>query len=295
MFVFDGEYAVVDGQNMTGIQTLSNGSNNLINDMGIGIEGPLVQEVAHRFIAHWKKAKRKKLPQRLSDFYAQKKSQAESFKSQEAIKEGINKKTGVCRLVTSDPGFKKRAILPMYFSYVQSAQNYLFFNQIDHRFQDVSGNSVGKSFLKEVIKAANGNKDLRVDMLTNQWKLPTEIKLPEGMGVKPTFFSFMISKPGKLIIEMPHLQIGTARENLLPLIEKNNFHWWASAIYMHAKTMMVDNIATFIGSYNINRGSENFSYEQVVVCHDEKLAQSMQKSIVQDLLNSIPIPIQKEN
>jgi phosphatidylserine/phosphatidylglycerophosphate/cardiolipin synthase-like enzyme len=59
---------------------------------------------------------------------------------------------------------------------------------------------------------------------------------------------------------------------------------------MHAKTMMIDNIATMIGSYNISGTSEKLSYEQVMVCHDEELAKEMQKSILQDILNSIPIP-----
>ena len=291
MYVFDGEYAVIDGQNMAAIQTLSNGSNNLINDMGLGIQGSLVEVVAQRFITHWRKFKKRPMPQSIIELYGRKRAENLIFKSKAAIKNGLNNKTGVCRLVTSDPGLKDRKILPMYLAYAKAAQNYLFFNQIDHRFQDVSGNSLGKRFLKEIISVANKNKKLRIDMLTNQWKLPTEIKLPEGAGVRPTLFSFLVSNPGKLIIEMPHLQIGTARKNIIPLLDGANLNWWASGIYMHAKTMMVDNLATMIGSYNINASSENISYEQVVVCHDEKLSQEMQKSIVQDLLNSIPIPL----
>lgn len=284
MYVFDGEYAVVDGQNMTGVQTLSNGSNNLINDIGVGIQGPLVQVIAHRFISHWNKSKQVRMPEKITEFYDQKRIEAESFKSTTAHE-------GLCRLVTSNPGIKNRKILSLYLRYIRAANNYIFFNLIDQRFQTVSGNTMGVNFIKEVINVANKKNNIRVDMLSNHWKLPTEIKLPEPLTVKPTLLSFIMSEPGKLLMKMPHLQISTGRKKLIPLINDAKFNWWASAIYMHAKTMMVDNLATMIGSYNINSGSENFSYEQVVVCHDEKLAQEMQKSIVQDLLNSIPIPL----
>lgn len=291
MYVFDGEYAIVDGQNLAGVQTLSNGHNNLFNDMAIGVKGPMVQEVAHRFLYHWNRINKKQISEKLAELYATKRLEAVSLKSDQAIEAGLLNQSGVCRLVTQNPGFKGRKILPLYFAYAQNAKNYLFFNQIDHRFQDVGGNGVGKKFLKELVKIAHENKNLRVDMLTNQWKLPTDIALIDGMGINGNLFTFMITKPGLLVLERPHEQIGTAREKLIPLLNGEKLHWWASATYMHAKTMMIDNIATMIGSYNINAGSENFSYEQVMICHDHDLAQKMQKSIVQDLLNSIPIPL----
>ena len=65
MYVFDGEYGIIDGQNIVSAQTLSNGHNNLINDMGIGFKGPIVQEVAHRFLDHWVKLMKKKMPQKI--------------------------------------------------------------------------------------------------------------------------------------------------------------------------------------------------------------------------------------
>lgn len=290
MYVFDGEYAIVDGANLAGVQTLSNGSNNLINDMGIGVEGPMVQEVAHRFLYHWQQSLKNKIPERILDFYAKKRNEAKSLKSDSAVAQGLENKSGVCRLVTSNPGLKNRKILPMYLAYIQEAKEYLFFNQIDHRYQNILGNGTGKTVVDEIINTIDRNPRLRVDMLTNQWKLPTDIALPDGMGTDANWFSFLITKPGHLVLKRPHLQITKARKNLIPLISGKKFNWWASAVYMHAKTMMIDNMATMIGSYNISAGSENFSYEQVMVCHDEELAKEMQKSILQDILNSIPIP-----
>ena len=290
MYVFDGEYAIVDGANLAGVQTLSNGSNNLINDMGIGVQGPMVQEVAHRFLYHWKDNLKNEIPEKLINFYAKKRDEAMSLKTESALTQGLEKKSGVCRLVTSNPGFKNRKILPMYLAYIKEAKEYLFFNQIDHRYQNILGNGAGKTVVDEIINTINRNPRLRVDMLSNQWKLPTDIALPDGMGTEANWFSFLITKPGHLVLKRPHLQITKARKNLIPLVSGKKFNWWASAVYMHAKTMMIDNIATMIGSYNISGTSEKLSYEQVMVCHDEELAKEMQKSILQDILNSIPIP-----
>ena len=293
MYVFDGEYGIIDGQNIVSAQTLSNGHNNLINDMGIGFKGPIVQEVAHRFLDHWVNLMKKKMPKKIIEFYKNKKSDAIEYQGDDSIQRGLQARSGVCRLVVENPGSSKRKILPMYQAYIKEAQNYIFFNMIDLRFEKLGGNSVGIQFLDDIINKSLSNKDLRVDMLTNQWKLPTDIELPRGLAKESNLFSFLITRPGLLFFELPHKQIGKGRNHILPMLDKNNFNWWASAQYNHSKTMMIDNITTMVGSYNINDVSNKRSYEQVLVCNDQQIAEEMQKSILQDLLNSIPINLNR--
>ena len=288
MYVFDGEYAMIDGQNLIGPQVLSNGHNNLLNDTAAGLTGPMVQEIAHHFFNHWKKIKQE-MPSDIIEFYHQLKLKAASMATNEAIEEGLEKRQGLCRLVVDKPQGKKRHIYPMYQAYVDQAQHYIFFNQIDMRFEFMLQNKQGNEFIENLIAKANANKDLRIDMLANHWKLPTDIALPEGQGVPPTFLSWMMTKPGSLFIDRPHKQIEKGRKQFSPKMNGADFHWWTSSIYNHSKTMMVDNIAVMVGSFNINVASITASYEQTLVCHDEELSKQTQKSIVQDLLNSIPI------
>ena len=288
MYVFDGEYAIVDGHNIVAAQTLSNGSNNLINDTGVGTTGPMVSEIAQRFIYHWQTLLKKPLPESILHFYDELKVTNEKFSQDEYLQDALQKKQGLCRLVTNTPGGNK-SILETYKAYVQNAKSYIFFNMIDLRFEKKLGNSVGIDFLRLVTEKANQNPQMRIDMLSNHWKLPTDIALPKGLAAHPTLFSQLITKPGQLILDRPHLQISKGRKFLSEILHEDNFHWWASAIYVHSKTMMIDNIITAIGSYNINPTSENSSYEQTLICHDENLAQQMQKSILHDVLNSIPI------
>jgi phosphatidylserine/phosphatidylglycerophosphate/cardiolipin synthase-like enzyme len=288
MYVFDGEYGIIDGQNIVAAQTLSNGHNNLINDTGVGIKGPMVGQIAQRFIYHWENLLKKNLPDDLKQFYDNLLIKDDKYSTIPFVTDGLIKKQGVCRLVTNTPGIKN-PILLMYKAYIESAKKYLFFNMIDLRFERNFGNLIGKEFLNFVSNKANSTPQMRIDMLTNHWKLPTDIALPKGLAAKPTLFSHVITKPGKLIIDLPYKQITKGKIYLEKLVKHQNFHWWASALYEHSKSIMIDNIITIIGSYNINNASENLSYEQTIVCHDEELAKQMQKSILQNQLNSIPI------
>jgi phosphatidylserine/phosphatidylglycerophosphate/cardiolipin synthase-like enzyme len=288
MYVFDGEYGIIDGQNIVAAQTLSNGYNNLINDTGVGIKGPIVSQIARRFIYHWESLLKKPLPDDLKKFYDLLINRDEKYTTLPFISEALKKNQGVCRLVTNSSGSIK-SILPVYKTYIESSKKYLFFNMIDLRFERNLGNFIGNDFLRFITNKANSNPQMRIDMLTNHWKLPTDISLPDGVAAKPTIFSHLITKPGKLIIDPPHKQITKGKLFLEKKILNNNFHWWASAIYEHSKTIMIDNKITIIGSYNINNTSENQSFEQALVCHDDNLAQQMQKTILVNQLNSIPI------
>jgi phosphatidylserine/phosphatidylglycerophosphate/cardiolipin synthase-like enzyme len=292
MYVFDGEYAIVDGQNLLAAQTLSNGRNNLINDTAIGLQGPIVQEIALHFMRYWQESKLA-ISTSLKNFYALKKWEAQIYRSQEQIEKALAEKTGLCRLVVQKPGAKNKTIMPLYESYVKQAQKYLFFNMIDLRFER-HGNKLGNDFIKLVIEKTNQNSDLRVDMLSNQWKAATDVVLPEDMATQQNWFSKIVIKPMFMLYKRPHLQITKGRKRFFKqLNNKANFNWWASAMYNHSKTMMVDNVASFVGSFNINSASNKNSFEQVIVCHDQELTNEMQKGIVQDLINSIPIPLKK--
>lgn len=74
-------------------------------------------------------------------------------------------------------------------------------------------------------------------------------------------------------------------------MKEKNFHWWSYSQFMHAKTLMSDNIWTIVGTHNLNMASEKSSYELALACLDTGLAEEMQKSIIEDALNSVPVPL----
>lgn len=284
MYVFDGEYAMVDGQNLIAAGTLSNATNNLFNDVSVGVKGPMATQVGMRFISHWESV-RDDMPEDVKALYEKRASadRAQVFKGE--------MQDGLCRLVTKAPGKHQKQILNLLLHTVRNAKNYLFFNYIDARYKRPHGKQTGEKFMDAVVESANGNPELRIDMLTNGWMIPFEVELPPGVDAPRTFMGRLMLKFIDLALKRPHKTMRVMRENLISQLENNNLHWWAYAQYMHAKTLMADNIWTIIGSYNINGNSENLSYEMVLACHDSKLAEKMQQSIVIDVLNSIPIPM----
>jgi phosphatidylserine/phosphatidylglycerophosphate/cardiolipin synthase-like enzyme len=291
MVVFDGEYAMVDGQNMLGSQTLSNGHNNLLNDMAVGVQGPVVQVIGRRFLHHWVQVLKRDMPTIISRPYARASAQLNRASAREQVEQGLRSGSGVCRLLTQDMGDRNPTILKTYLEYLNRTRHYLFFNFIDHVYKKPDGSSPQEVFLSRVVKRANALPNLRVDMLTNNWKYPTDINLTPEEALSKNIFTRVMLFALKFHGQRPHVQMRATRRNLQTEVRGNNFNWWSYAQYMHAKTLMMDNMVSIIGSYNINNISEKDSYEQVLICHDEALAKEMHASILLDLLNSIPVPL----
>lgn len=285
MYVFDGEYAIIDGQNLIAAGTLSNGVNNLFNDVAVGAEGPIVTKVGQRFIELAAKAK-VAIPDGIKKFYQESRLR-EAF-SEKSLKNALIKGEGLCRLVTKNPGKTQDQILKLYLHTVKNTRDYLFFNYIDPKYRQKTG--IGELFLNEVITLLNKNPELRVDMLTNNWKDPFKLKLPKGVAVNQNLLTSVVLGILDISTKDVHKLMAQMQQNLQGKIHSSHFHWWSYAQYMHAKTLMSDNIWTIIGSYNINANSEYNSYEMVLACLDSGLAKSMQQSIIIDALNSIPIP-----
>jgi phosphatidylserine/phosphatidylglycerophosphate/cardiolipin synthase-like enzyme len=294
MYIFDGERAIIDGHNLLAAQTLSNGTNNLINDRGIAIEGPLVQEIAQRFQYLWEETTGKNFSGYLQKFYQQKEKDAAPFKMEENLKQGLAKNQGVCRLVTNTPSNRSRNIYQTYEEYLELTQHYLFFNFIDMRFGKIGANDFGNRFLAKVIEKVNENPGMRADMITNHWKLPTDVSLPKDLAVKRNWFNYLVTKPGTYLMAPPYKQVSKARQYINSRLDGGDLHWWTSSPYNHSKSIMFDNSVVIIGSYNLNVASEALSYEQAVVCHDQELVKQMQKVIVRDALNSLPMPLNRK-
>lgn len=292
MYVFDGNYAMIDGQNIIAAGTLSNGTNNLFNDIAVGVKGPIVTKVAQRFMELWE-SQGQKIPLDIWAIYQKQIEDIKKFATPTAIRDGLNRSRtqGVCRLVTKAPGKNQNQILNLYLHTAKNVSSYLFFNYIDPKYREPAKKDVGEKFLDTVLERVNFRKEIRVDMLTNGWKNPFQVVLPDGLAADRNLMTVMVLQLQDIITTDPHLDMTKMRKNIAPKVKTDNFHWWSYAQYMHAKTLMMDNIWTIIGSYNLNSGSEYQSYEMVLACHDSDLAMSMQNSIILDTVNSIPIPL----
>ncbi|WPU66753.1 phospholipase D-like domain-containing protein [Peredibacter starrii] len=292
MYVFDGQYAMVDGQNLIAAGTLSNGTNNLFNDVAVLAAGPIVTKIGSHFIDLWESQGQKIAPE-IKEQYLKQNAFIRPYASKAFLSNNIARMRdqGLCRLVTKSPGKNQQQILNLYLHTARNVNSYLFFNYIDPKYRDPARKDVGEKFIDAVLERVNFRKEIRVDMLTNGWKNPFQVELPEGMAANRNLMTQLILELQNIITTDPHKDMAKMHANLGNKVKTDNFHWWSYPQYMHAKTLMADNAWTIIGSYNINEGSEYQSYESVLACLDTELAQGMQESIILDAMNSIPVPL----
>lgn len=292
MFVFDGSIAMVDGQNLIAASTLSNGKNNLFNDISVEMMGPIVIKIATHFIDLWEE-QGEKLPNDILTYYQRQNEQIRVFSNKAFIHNKLsrNRDQGLCRLVTKKPGRNQNQILNLYLHTARNTNNYLFFNYIDSKYRDPARKDVGEKFLDTVLERVNFRKEIRVDMMTNGWKNPFQVELPEGYAANKNLMATLMLELRGLVTPEPHKDMEKMRSNFLPKVKTDQFHWWSYAQYNHSKTLMADNMWTIIGSYNLNEGSEYSSYELALACLDTDLTLGMQQSIILDAMNSIPVPL----
>ncbi|MBA2404901.1 MAG: phosphatidylserine/phosphatidylglycerophosphate/cardiolipin synthase family protein, partial [Bdellovibrionales bacterium] len=252
MLITDANFAMIDGQNLLGPQLSSDGTNNLINDNAVGVEGPMVAVIAERFIQHWEMQKSRRLPEKLKSRYQKLSQLAEKFAEKDTVASGLKAGSGVCRLVTKGASKKHREILELFLETVKATKNYLFFNNIQPTYKNPEGKLPGEVFLSAVVDQANAHPEMRVDMLSNNWKRATDISMVGSNYDTRNLFSRLVTFMGETLFGQQYIHIPVTRKNLIPRLLNDNFHWWSYGQYMHAKTLMSDNIWTLIGSYNIN-------------------------------------------
>jgi phosphatidylserine/phosphatidylglycerophosphate/cardiolipin synthase-like enzyme len=68
-----------------------------------------------------------------------------------------------------------------------------------------------------------------------------------------------------------------------------NVHIWKHMSFMHSKIFYFDRVVASIGSYNFQHNATDQAYESTAICMDEDLNRDLDKILVQDMANSIPL------
>jgi phosphatidylserine/phosphatidylglycerophosphate/cardiolipin synthase-like enzyme len=68
-----------------------------------------------------------------------------------------------------------------------------------------------------------------------------------------------------------------------------NVHIWNHISFMHSKIFYFDRIVASVGSYNFQHNATDQAYESTAICMDETLNHELDKILVQDMANSIPL------
>ncbi len=263
--IVDSTKAVTGGQNVGNLWAKSNGVDDNFRDTDIFVEGPIVRQIAHRFLDLWKIVRpndsfNASYTSLLEKTDKEDKKQAhvgdehyESWLSTRPIK-------GLCRLVVDSPYHNQFDVMRAYSTLAESSlQRIIFhvpsFNAIGSNIQQ----SLKQSFL-EFVSNTGGN----VDIITNGPALTRSSVVPSFVGF--VFSWFTLNELYDSIIDTP-------------------FHVYVSGSWLHSKVYSFDNVAVAVGSLNFDETVITFS-ENAVICMDEVLSNDVENMLQADLINA---------
>ncbi len=68
---------------------------------------------------------------------------------------------------------------------------------------------------------------------------------------------------------------------------------WLHLSFLHSKIFYFDRLLSSIGSYNFQHNATDHSYENTILCLDEKLNKALDEVFVRDMVNSVPLKFNK--
>lgn len=288
--ISDNKKALVMGANMFDAEIDGTGFNHMFRDSGMLLSGPVVTDLASEWLGLAQLLKEKKSDRLLTKLASQINSikKEEEAKSLRGIKFLKEKKSldGMCRVVIQAPHKSSSAMNDLYSKIISTAQKSVFVTT-PRLPEDINNPEDQKSakIFKSMHERAGIDKNFKVDVLTNNKLVSTDVK-----SVNFTQTGFM-TKLYKMFVKMEDTiaVINNVRSYFGGENKLDNFTVWNYFQFHHAKVLLADNTLYAVGSYNVNKTSDDTSFEMSVVCHDKAAIQEAQKYIVRDLINSVPI------
>ena len=288
--VSDNRKAVVMGSNIFDSEINSTGFNHMFRDSGVLLSGPVVTDLALEWIGLAKFVKAKKSKKLLGDIES-KISKIRAIEKTNGLRgiDRLKEKTdlnGMCRVVLQAPHKSMTAMNDLYFKLVSAAKKSVFLST-PRLPEDIDGTEEVKAakIYKLIYEHAKNDKDFHVDIMTNNKLVSTDVKSDnfQQTGFLTTLYKLFVKMEDTIAI------INNVRQYFGGVNKLDNFDVWTYLNFYHSKTLLVDNTLNAIGSYNVNKLSDDTSFEMSVVCHDKSAIEDAQKSIILDLINSVPL------
>jgi phosphatidylserine/phosphatidylglycerophosphate/cardiolipin synthase-like enzyme len=222
------------------------------------------------------------------------------------LENGQTRMQGVCRYIRQSPAEDRQIIGKAYLKMLDGVQHYLaitnpitadskvtqlnrpllpiiewkdrfgMYNKLFDKLQAIAKRGTRIDYITTNIDMA-GNEN--VAMLNEEISELTA----EGRELKATLALFQIHVWNRYYGK-PHYK------NLLnDWLKFPNMHIWTHISFMHSKVFHFDRIAASIGSYNFQHNATDHAYEGTTICQDTSLNQQLDRVLVQDMANSIPL------
>lgn len=318
VLVADLAEAIAGGQNMIDADHRSHGTDFKNRDVDLYFKGPIVLDIARGFIENWEYQRTfvKDVPsldqaktrvfQRMNDERVQGLRGKEHYDS--LLKNPSTRMGGVCRFINQAPYKNGSVITNVYLEILDKTTNHLVitdpiksdtvyshplriplidkfdsftnFNLLHQKVLGLSDRRVKIDYITTNIRMA-GNENVAIQS--------EKIKgyLEQGREFKANL-SFLNLSLSNRYFGKPHYK------NLLKdWYPQSNVHVWNHISLMHSKIFYFDRVLSSVGSFNFHHNATDHAYESTAVCLDEDLNRGLDRILVLDMANSIPLIFSK--
>jgi phosphatidylserine/phosphatidylglycerophosphate/cardiolipin synthase-like enzyme len=304
IWIRDGEEAILGGMNVLNYQNKSDGFNFLNRDTDILVQGPAVTSLLQSFINLWKKYDTELRPIALGEYTLATRlasERVEGVRGSENYARWLGnpetRMNGICRTAVQGNNAEPQKIVTLLLRYLEAACHSFYVTSPEIEF-DLDRKMEYPDMLAELMMNKASNPDFYLAYITNGFD--------GALGEKSIFIrrsvqdanllgeSFWEDMLTPLVDEDGRNVNRRVRGIIRPLIQAG-VHGFQYFNYIHAKEFYFDRLLVGIGSWNFDGFSANNNHECAIFCLDEKLRLQIERQMVLDMINSVPIIRESEN
>jgi phosphatidylserine/phosphatidylglycerophosphate/cardiolipin synthase-like enzyme len=314
--ITDFTEAVAGGQNMLDADNLSRTTDFMNRDLDLYAKGPLATDIARQFLENWTyHFTFQKAPKGLSEVlsYAPQLKQIVA-RERASGQRGVDlyasvlghkskRMKGVCRFIKQAPYRDGHTITKAYLKMLDGVKHYLMIT--DPVKSDTYTNDADRGMFKKLDPFTYFN-------LLHQ-KVQTLIKSGKRLDYLTTSVHMTGNETVAIMNEQIKNDLNSGHElkadwhltllefsntfysnshykNLLKdYVPYKNVNVWTNIAFMHTKVFYFDRVAASLGSLNFQHNATDQAYESTAICMDETLNHELDRILVQDMANSIPL------
>ena len=297
-WIRDGEEAILGGMNVLDYENDSDGFNFLNRDTDILIEGPAVTGLLESFITLWKKYDTQNRPIALGEYTLATRLAAEraagvrgSENYARWLENPDTRMNGICRTAVQGNNAEPQRIVMLLLRYLEAAQHSFYLTSPEIEF-DLNRKIEYIDMLAGLMRDKASNPDFYLAYITNGFDgaLGESTVFLRGSvnDAKLVGQNFWVDMVTPLVDEQGRDVNRRVRKTIRPLILAG-VHGFQYFNYVHAKEFYFDRLLVGIGSWNFDVYSANNNHECAIFCLDETLRLQLERQMVLDMVNSVPI------
>jgi phosphatidylserine/phosphatidylglycerophosphate/cardiolipin synthase-like enzyme len=298
-WIRDGEEAIIGGMNVLDYENESNGFNFMNRDTDLLVKGPAVTGLLERYVQLWTRYDKSGISVTAADSVCRSNREAEhraGLRGEEHYAEWLRdparRMQGICRTAVQGDGAEPQRIATHLIRYLEASRSSCFITSpevevdlggpADSPIAVLSRTLIGKLTVPGYRGAyiTNGTDGALGESTAF---LRGRVKDAQLMGAPlwEEIITPLIDQSGRDVSRR-------VRFELAPLVDAG-LRGYQYMNYMHAKEFYFDRLLVGIGSWNFDSYSAENNHECMIFSLDESLCRQIERRLVMDMVNAVPV------